>query len=112
MSPAIVLEVETMRELMLMSPHIIISTVTVNHVKNCFHHIYELLTFSRWVTPRINLGPLLFLIYINDLPNLALTGTKILLYADDTSRIVTSSNLENFETELITYLGKLIIGLK
>jgi len=46
------------------------------------------------------LGPLLFLIYINDLPNLASTGTKILLYADDTSIIVTSSNLENFETKI------------
>ena len=42
------------------------------------------------------LGPLLFLIYINDLPNLVSTGTKILLYMEDTSIIVTSSNLENF----------------
>jgi len=48
----------------------------------------------------------------NYLPNLASTGTKILLYADDTSIIVTSSNLENFETKLITYLGILIIGSK
>jgi len=41
------------------------------------------------------LGPIFFLIYINDLPKLAPTGTKILLYADDTSIIVTSPNLEN-----------------
>jgi len=33
------------------------------------------------------LGPLLFLIYINDLPNLASTGTKIPLYVDDNSII-------------------------
>jgi len=44
------------------------------------------------------LGPIFFLIYINDLPKLATIGTKILLYTDDTSIIVTSSNLENFET--------------
>ena len=44
------------------------------------------------------LGPIFFLIYINDLPNLASIGTKILLYVDDTSIIVTSQNLENFET--------------
>ena len=46
------------------------------------------------------LGPVLFLIYKNDLPNLASTGTKTLLYADDTSIIVTNSNLENFETKI------------
>jgi len=34
------------------------------------------------------------------LPNLASTGTKILLYVNDTSIIVTSSNLENFETKI------------
>jgi len=50
-------------------------------------------------------GPLLFLIYINVLPNLVSTGTKILLYADDTSTIVTSSNLENFETKIDNIFG-------
>jgi len=34
------------------------------------------------------------------LPNLASIGTKILLYADNTSIIVTSPNLENFETKI------------
>jgi hypothetical protein len=46
------------------------------------------------------LGPILFLIYINDLPKLASIGTKILLYADDTSIIVTSPNLENFNKQI------------
>jgi hypothetical protein len=39
------------------------------------------------------LGPILFLIYINNLPKLASVGTKILLYTDDTRVIVTSPNL-------------------
>jgi len=51
------------------------------------------------------LGPILFLIYINDLPNLASTGTKILLYADDTSIKVTSPNVENFETKIDNIFG-------
>ena len=40
------------------------------------------------------LRPIFFLIYINDLPNFASIGTKIFLYANDTSIIVTSPNLE------------------
>jgi hypothetical protein len=46
------------------------------------------------------LGPILFLLYINDLPKLTSTDTKVLLYADDTSLIVTSPNLGNYEKKL------------
>jgi hypothetical protein len=46
------------------------------------------------------LGPIFFLIYINDLPSLASIGTKIFLYAGNTSRIVANPNLENFETQI------------
>jgi len=46
------------------------------------------------------LGPIFFHIYINDLPKLAPTGTKILLYADDTSITVTSPKLENYEKQI------------
>jgi hypothetical protein len=43
-------------------------------------------------------GSILY-IYINDLPKSASIGTKILLYADDTSIIVTSPNLETFKLQ-------------
>jgi hypothetical protein len=45
------------------------------------------------------LGCILFLIYINDLPKLASIGSKILLYADDMSIIVTSPNLETLKEQ-------------
>jgi len=51
------------------------------------------------------LGPIFSLIYINDLPHLASIGTKILFYADNESIIVTSPNLENFETKIDNTLG-------
>jgi mannose/fructose/N-acetylgalactosamine-specific phosphotransferase system component IID len=57
------------------------------------------------------LGPIFFfVIYINDLPILAIIGTKILLYTDDTSIMVTSPNLENFKTQTDKIWGTLIIG--
>jgi len=43
------------------------------------------------------LGPLLFLLYINDLPQIANGNSKIVLYADDVSIIIISPNSSNFE---------------
>jgi len=49
------------------------------------------------VTQRLALGPLLFLIYVNDLPK-----TVPILFADDTSMIVKSPNSKDFQTNKIT----------
>jgi len=43
------------------------------------------------------LGPLLFLLYINDLPQITNDNSKIVLFADDTSMIITNPNPLNFE---------------
>ena len=59
----------------------------------------------QWISQGSILGPIIFLLYIKDLPNLTSTGTKILLYVDDTSIIVTSQNLEKFETKIDNIFG-------
>jgi hypothetical protein len=50
------------------------------------------------------LGPLLFLLYINDLPATTANNAKLVLYADDTSLIITSSNYTEFVTKLTNVL--------
>jgi hypothetical protein len=42
------------------------------------------------------LGPLFFLIYINDLPTIVNKDNNMLLFADDTSIIITDSNTQDF----------------
>jgi hypothetical protein len=43
------------------------------------------------------LGSLLFILYINDLLQITNDNSKIVLYADDTSMIITNPNTTNFE---------------
>jgi hypothetical protein len=42
------------------------------------------------------LGPILFLLYISDLP-LNITGTKIVLFADDTNILESDGNINNLQ---------------
>jgi hypothetical protein len=46
------------------------------------------------------LGPLLFLLYINDLPTVTAKNAKLVLYADDTSCIITNSSPIEFANKL------------
>jgi hypothetical protein len=57
---------------------------------------------SKWGKIRCNipqgsiLGPLFFLLYINDLPNFVKNESKPILFADDTSIIVNISSPDDF----------------
>jgi hypothetical protein len=54
------------------------------------------------------LGPLLFLIYIND-PPLNIQGAKLILYADDTNVLVIDKNEEALQTKLSLVMKQLEI---
>jgi hypothetical protein len=47
------------------------------------------------------LGPLLFLLYINDLPYIIISKSKPVLFADDTSIIITNSSPVDFKNNII-----------
>jgi hypothetical protein len=50
------------------------------------------------------LGPLLFLLYINDLSKITNNKSLLILFADDTSILFTSSNLTNYNKDIHTVL--------
>ena len=47
------------------------------------------------------LGPLLFLLYINDLAQITKDNSKIVLFAGDTSMIITNPNTSNFQKKVL-----------
>ena len=53
------------------------------------------------------LGPLLFVIYINDIPNIA-TFAKFILYADDANILITASTIEEIHDQLTNLITKLL----
>jgi len=50
------------------------------------------------------LGPLLFLLYVNDVPNVIYDISNPVLYADDTSLIITNSESLMFEKDKYCYI--------
>ena len=65
----------------------------VNNITSSLKHI------SCGVRPGSNLGPLLFLIYINDLPN-CLKKSKPATYTDDTNLSFTGETASDIEVRL------------
>jgi hypothetical protein len=63
-------------------------------------------TFSEWGKIRHDvpqgsiLGPLFSLIYINDFPNIIVDPLKPILFADDTSIIITNPSLTKFKKDI------------
>ena len=66
-------------------------------------------TFSEWgkikhgVLQRSVLGPLFFLLYINDLLNITADLSKLVLFADDTSIIIANPSPSNFKEDINKY---------
>jgi hypothetical protein len=53
------------------------------------------------------LGPLLFLLCVNDMPNIISDISNPVLYADDTSLIILNSDIQIFERDINTAIQKL-----
>ena len=69
-----------------------------NNNNNKYNNTSEWELIKNGVPQGSVLGPLLFLIYVNDLPKIIPDYNSIVLFVDDTSLLVTDSNKKDFNT--------------
>jgi hypothetical protein len=80
------------------------------------NHSYS--TLSNWAKIKHGvpqgsiLGPLLSLLHINDLPNIINNKSLLILFADDTGILFTSSHLTNYNKDIHTVFKLINKGLK
>ena len=65
-------------------------------------YYYEWGTVTDGIPEGSLLGPLLFLLYVNDIPNVIADISNPVLYADNTSLIITNSDSQMFEKDINT----------
>jgi len=80
-------------------------TVTLTNKANCQNYHSTLQELTRGIPQGSILGPLLFLIYINDLPKTVNNLATPIPFADDTTILITSPNKSDFELKVNTTLN-------
>jgi hypothetical protein len=79
--------------------------MSINFYSNRYYSKWEFVTVG--VPQGSILGPLGFLLYVNDLPNAISDISDPVLYADDTSLIFTNSDIQMFEKDINTVILRL-----
>ena len=81
--------------------------------RDSYLHYHSKKYYSKWETvtdgiPQGSiLGPLLLLLFINNIPNVISDISNPVLYADDTSLIITNSDSQMFEKNINTAILQL-----